>query len=747
MLGRGEEYANARLIWLTGGAGAGKSAIMQSIVERCAQYAVILGTFFFSRTDPSRNYAEILIPTLAYQVARAFPAAMAVLEPIIERDPLIFKASLHTQAYELLVRPLRYLIETGLVDNTTTARRVFVIDGLDECDDPQKQALIIHVVATVLCDNLSPVCFLFASRPEVAIGRAFQREPRLQSTLASITLHDDAEASSDIRQFIEDSFLDILDTHPLRNHIPSNWPERKSVDKLIWKSSGHFIYAATSMKFISSTDEHPTRALQVVEGLMPSRMGNPFAELDALYLHILSSAKYKSQVLGILRHCILTAFDNSVKAICFTHPNISPEDVALFLSDVQALVSLSPNNEAEMYILLKHASLSDFFLDANRSCAIYMSEDVCRASLLPRYFQLLDNGPQVRTSSLFSKAGGDHTLMVEIKNAIAHSQDTELLRSLICGHSLQDIWNFCLESWVHNYGPHSESRDFPIHQVSTYITSIRDSAANHDNTLYIPQFKMFIQILLDDLNKLIQTEPHYRIIPALMFSSSPSCLTFLAPLLIGRFNPLRISWGYRSYFWGLQAKGFIKGVIDPRSYEVIRRLPQSQISWGSDLAPALKLVLQHLVGYSWTPEHLRPNPHERWLCRMKPLKHMSQGCAKLSSTFYLFLRRLPAPRLPLGSGFPALERYASFSTRGRIMWHRREQCFVLLKTVVCYLHKSDCTSDIAKLARRSLPKAALWFPRLMKRARAEMDAYVRRWEESPDGLLEKAQAMSINDMD
>jgi hypothetical protein len=152
MSGQGEDYMGKRLIWLTGGAGAGKSAIMQSIVERCAQHAVILGTFFFFRADPSRNYAEVLIPTLAYQLARAFPAAMAILEPVINRDPLIFKASLHTQGYELLVRPLLYLIDTGVIDNGTTSRRVFVIDGLDECSDPQKQALIINVVASILCE-------------------------------------------------------------------------------------------------------------------------------------------------------------------------------------------------------------------------------------------------------------------------------------------------------------------------------------------------------------------------------------------------------------------------------------------------------------------------------------------------------------------------------------------------------------------------------------------------------------------
>lgn len=101
MLGEGEYFEGKRLIWLHGGAGAGKSAILQSIAERCVQHAVILGNFFFSRADPSRNYAEVLIPTLAYRLARNFPQAMTVLEPIVQGDPFIYKASLTKQSYEL----------------------------------------------------------------------------------------------------------------------------------------------------------------------------------------------------------------------------------------------------------------------------------------------------------------------------------------------------------------------------------------------------------------------------------------------------------------------------------------------------------------------------------------------------------------------------------------------------------------------------------------------------------------------
>lgn len=170
---------------------------------------------------------------------------------------------------------------------------MFVIDGLDECNDPQKQALIVHV-ASILRDHNLPICFLIASRPELAISSAFQQERRLHEMFASIALgDDDDDTHSDIRQFIEDSFLDILDCHPFRYHIILPWPDPPSVDYLASQSSRHVIYASTAMKFIAASDEHPPRTLAVVEGLHPSRKRSPFAQLDALYLHR-SAASFSS---------------------------------------------------------------------------------------------------------------------------------------------------------------------------------------------------------------------------------------------------------------------------------------------------------------------------------------------------------------------------------------------------------------------------------------------------------------------
>ncbi|KAF5322034.1 hypothetical protein D9619_002227 [Psilocybe cf. subviscida] len=532
MLGEGGGYEGKHLIWVHGGAGAGKSAIMQSVIERCAQHAVILGSFFFFRTDSSRNYAEVLIPTLAYQLARMFPDAMSVLEPIINHDPLIFKASLRRQAYELLVRPILHLIQNGTIESTGPAGKVFVIDGLDECSGPQKQASIINAIASILCEYNLPISFLIASRPELAISSAFQREKSLCGTYVTITLDGDDDAESDIRQFIEDSFLDILDSHPWRKHIKLPWPAPRSVDRLVWSSSGHFIYAATAMRFIASSDEHPVRALEVVEGLQSSRTGSPFAQLDALYLHILTCARYHSQVLGFLRHCYLSDLPLSLAAVCYLQ-EISPEDVEISLSDVQSLVSLSPNSRAELEISPKHASLGDFLMDKERSQALYISRGEYHAPFLERYFRLLDNGPQVSTPSFRFTHFGAYTFIVHLADAMYHSRDPTLLHSLICRHSPRDIWSFIVESHAARDITESVSnpRENFVGSVCRYMIAICNSIVNNDSTLVTSQFEMYAQLMLDHIEELACTKPQYRMVSAITFSSCLSQLKLASKLL------------------------------------------------------------------------------------------------------------------------------------------------------------------------------------------------------------------------
>lgn len=256
----------------------------------------------------------------------------------------------------------------------------------------------------------------------------------LYSHFMVLTLDDDEDAESDIRQFIEDSFLNIATLHPQKRQLSFPWPDPRSIGTLVIKASGRFIYAAVAMEFIASYAEHPARALRVIEGLEPSRTGSPFAELDVLYMHILTSAKFPMEVLAILRFCFLTQFPADLDYVCPVL-EMCEDDAYLFLSDVEALVSVHLQHAC---IQIKHASLVDFLKSEERAQGLYVALGAYHASFLTRYFYLLDEGstPMRITSSVLwspdSQTDDGGTILVsELSRAIENSQKSDFLDDLI----------------------------------------------------------------------------------------------------------------------------------------------------------------------------------------------------------------------------------------------------------------------------------------------------------------------------
>ena len=159
------------IMWLYGPAGVGKSAIVQNIAEICEKERILLASFFFSRTDPSCNSDQRLIATIAYQIAHNIPDVRNAILETIESDPPIFSKSLAVQFESLIVEPLQHLVEAGFF-NEPSSRRLVIIDGLDECFDPNVQRNILEVLANAHQQHRLPLLFLFASRPEEHISHA-----------------------------------------------------------------------------------------------------------------------------------------------------------------------------------------------------------------------------------------------------------------------------------------------------------------------------------------------------------------------------------------------------------------------------------------------------------------------------------------------------------------------------------------------------------------------------------------------
>lgn len=230
------------IMWLNGAAGVGKSAIAQSLAEEFCSHHLLLGSFFFSRSDSTRNHVGQLVSTLTYQIYLALPqpAQTAILDAI-DKDHLIWSKDIFTQFETLITCPLRPLIQSGFFLDAA-APRVIIIDGLDECIDRNIQRMVLRLLFKARQEWHIPFLFLIASRPELEIARVFRENSR-SPVHFQINLDLELDASDDIRIVLLDELRQCRDTHPLRKYIPPTWPLNTSIEALVRKSCGQFIYA------------------------------------------------------------------------------------------------------------------------------------------------------------------------------------------------------------------------------------------------------------------------------------------------------------------------------------------------------------------------------------------------------------------------------------------------------------------------------------------------------------------------
>lgn len=220
-----------RMMWLSGPAGAGKSAIMQTVAERQKERGGSAPNFFFFRGDGSRNHANHIVATLLYQLMDIYPCLKEVVESVLSAKPLAL------QFANLIASPI----------DTVTRRNSFakhqsitlMVDGLDECSSNdqsklQQQQVLLALQDLVRRDN-SPFKVLIASRHEPHLIRNFNK---LEISIKSIFLDDDYRPDDDVRSFVTAKFFEIKATHHLARHLDDQWPSEGVIDDIVSKSSG-----------------------------------------------------------------------------------------------------------------------------------------------------------------------------------------------------------------------------------------------------------------------------------------------------------------------------------------------------------------------------------------------------------------------------------------------------------------------------------------------------------------------------
>jgi hypothetical protein len=217
------------IFWLDGRAGTGKSAIAQTIVDRCDTHNKLASSVFCSRDANDRGNPRLIFPTLAIQLAQKNPKARSILVSLLRSNPNVVYESLPNQVEKLIVK----LLESANVP------AVIIIDALDEWTDSISQSAILSAVKYWI-KEIPKVKFLMTSRAGFHL-------PLFSGLADAFTLHDATQdlVNNDIQLFLKHELSGLA----VRNGL-TNWPTDGLLDQLRKRADGLFVYAVATVKFL-----------------------------------------------------------------------------------------------------------------------------------------------------------------------------------------------------------------------------------------------------------------------------------------------------------------------------------------------------------------------------------------------------------------------------------------------------------------------------------------------------------------
>lgn len=379
------------IYWLNGMAGTGKTTIAYSFCAEIDKTAELGASFFCSRSIPECRNVKLILPTIAYQIARFSRPFRCALSQVLEADPDVHTRVLKEQFENLLVRPL---LE---VKNALPSEFVVLIDALDECESENSVGQILDLLIPHARTSNLPIRFLISSRPEPEIYHRMMN-PVGGRPDARLVLHEleKVKVERDIEIYLKEELGDM--------NLTSS-----QMTALVKRSGALFIYAATAARYIKdglAFMEHEER-LDVILGLTPSPDGNDH-NIDVLYSIILSAAFRNPKLSRSTRERMKTLLDT---IICAQEPmtvrsfagllNLkSGKQVEGLLRPLYSVVHIT---ETSALVTTLHASFPDFMLDQQRSTEFYCDSATNHRRLAQACFETIKtNKPQFNICGLES---------------------------------------------------------------------------------------------------------------------------------------------------------------------------------------------------------------------------------------------------------------------------------------------------------------------------------------------------------
>ena len=351
---------DTHVYWLNGMAGTGKTTIAFTFSQILDNIDVLGASFFCSHLDADLSNADLIFPTLAYELARHSTAASKALLNALEKDRNVAHKSVRDQFLNLIVTPTKVASEGVSMPRPL----VIVIDALDECADQNDVTDVLAIICQY--SPFLPLKFFITSRPERQIQNVFRQEGT--SRYSKFILHEIEKdiVSADIAIYAREELAIIAS-----GRMPiSGWPPEDCLNILVRLSGTLFIYAATACKYIGGGGSIVERLEDVTTDVSPNSPNNETSALDDLYGHILSvaferaNAREKDEMKKVLRAVISIRSPLSINSLS-NLLKIKAENVSEALSSFHSVVYIPEN--MGLPISTFHDSFNDFITTEKRS--------------------------------------------------------------------------------------------------------------------------------------------------------------------------------------------------------------------------------------------------------------------------------------------------------------------------------------------------------------------------------------------
>ncbi|EIW77224.1 hypothetical protein CONPUDRAFT_157488 [Coniophora puteana RWD-64-598 SS2] len=248
-----------KLIWLTGNAGSGKSAVAYTFAQQLQNSGARVATFFSSRQHPISRVANRFLPTISYQLGLMHPRAKEAITKAIVDDPALFSPdrSRRDQFVHLILEPLKSMRHCF---NNDATRMVIILDISDRDEALNDERHVFLSLVNLFIEAIRQEGFLnflnivMTSRPYAFMNRVARRSP----VILPLDMAD-FDAQADIALLLRSFFEDIAHTqHPI---LPPVAPSELEIQSLSVKIGPQFAVAAALVDLFEERQLYELRAL------------------------------------------------------------------------------------------------------------------------------------------------------------------------------------------------------------------------------------------------------------------------------------------------------------------------------------------------------------------------------------------------------------------------------------------------------------------------------------------------------